>query len=205
MLIGIIDTSIANIGSLSNILTKIGCKVLIINKYEDFVNVDAIIIPGVGSFPTGKKSLDDSGLSKRIISFALKDKKPILGICLGMHLLMEIGFEYQETFGLNLFEGAVEKSRTNKNEQNIHMGWNSVDYDENFRLFKNIPQGTDFYFVHSYQVITNSKYIKATTQYGNGVVASIAKNNIYGVQFHPEKSQKYGKQLLINFVSLTDA
>ena len=205
MLIGIVHTPISNIGSLKNILSKIDCETLLIKSPEQTDKVDALIIPGVGSFPAGKQYLDNNGISEKIISFAHLAKKPVLGICLGMHLLMKVSFEHQKTYGLNLFEGSVEKIKPRQSEQNVHMGWNSVHYDENCLLFKNIPQDSDFYFVHSYQVLTESKYVKAVTPYAGGINSVIERNNIFGVQFHPEKSQKHGKKLLKNFVNIVYA
>ena len=205
MLIGIVHTPISNIGSLKNILSKIDCETLLIKSPEETDKVDALIIPGVGSFPVGKQYLDNNGISEKIISFAHVTKKPVLGICLGMHLLMKVSFEHKKTFGLNLFEGSVEKIKPEQSEQSIHMGWNSVHYNENCLLFKDIPQDSDFYFVHSYQVLTETKYVKATTAYAGGINSVIEKNNIFGVQFHPEKSQKYGIRLLKNFVNIAYA
>jgi len=205
MLIGIVHIPLSNTGSLKNILSKIDCKTLLIKSPEEIDNVDALIIPGVGSFPAVKEYLDKNKISEKIVYFAQVTKKPVLGICLGMHLLMKVSLEYQETYGLNFFQGSVERIKPKQTERSIHMGWNSVHFDEDCLLFKDIPQDTDFYFVHSYQVLTDSKYVRAITPYAGGINSVIERHNIFGVQFHPEKSQKNGKKLLKNFVDLTYA
>lgn len=205
MVVGIIHSSISNIGSLKNILVKIGCKFILVKIPEDIDRVDALILPGVGSFPMARHFLDNTGLFKKIVDFGMFQKKPILGICLGMHLLMKVSFEHKKTLGLNFFDGYVKKIKPREYEQNIHMGWNNVNYTKNSNLFKKIPQDTDFYFVHSYQVVTADKHVQAQSEYAGFINVAIENKNIFGVQFHPEKSQKYGKQLLVNFLDIANA
>ncbi len=200
----IIDSNIGNIGSVYRALNKLDYKPLISNKKKDFENVSHIILPGVGSFDYGMKFLKDYDLIESL-NIAVKQRGiPLLGICLGMQLLASKGFENnKETDGLCFIPGSVEKLKISNDFKLPHLGWNEVHYKNVNPLLKEIPNGKDFYFVHNYYFNSfDDKYIVAKTNYGNEFPSIINKLNIYGVQFHPEKSLKFGIKLLENFLKI---
>lgn len=191
-MIGIVDYNIGNIGSIVNILNKIGHKSIILKNQNDFKNIDVLILPGVGSFDYGVNMLKKLKLVDPIINHALVDKKLTVGICLGMQLLMSKSEEGIEK-GLNIIDGNVIRFNFNDLTKVPHMGWNYVH--SNNKLFNNSFNEKRFYFVHSYYVGIN-EFTLSQTNYGNiKFSSSIKKDNIYGFQFHPEKSHKYGIEL----------
>ena len=164
---------------------------------------DKIVLPGQGSFRDcylGIKKI--SGLDETLNEFVLEKKKPILGICVGMQLFAKTGYEAQETKGFGWIDGEVRKiNNMNKKLKLPHMGWNEIELKKDYFLFSNIKNKSHVYFIHSYEFKTKQKdCVVATTNYGNSIIASIAKNNIVGTQFHPEKSQKNGLIILENFL-----
>ena len=167
-------------------------------------NSKKIILPGVGSFDWAINLLDKSGMRNTLDKLVLESKIPVLGICVGMQLLADKGFENGECIGLGWIEGTVEKFEKNNNNQRIpHIGWNEVNFEKETSIFAGVESGEDFYFVHSYHfVCKNSTHIIGTTPYCGEFVSAVKKNNIYGVQFHPEKSQEPGFSLLRNFLSI---
>ena len=195
-IIGIINYGIAgNIHSVQKAIEKAGGKTLIINQVSDFDMVDKIVIPGVGSFKDAIKELDNNDFIKPIKEF----KKPILGICLGMQILADLGFEYGKTKGLGLIEAEVKLMLCNGKVP--HMGFNKIHIQTPNALLKGL-EDEEFYFMHSFEMI-NHKDISALSQYNNhSFVSAINKGNVYGVQFHPEKSRDSGIKLLTNFVKL---
>nr|WP_068892646.1 imidazole glycerol phosphate synthase subunit HisH [Pedobacter panaciterrae] len=200
-MIAVIDYGIGNIGSVLNMFKKIGVKdVCFTGKEEDIKAADKILLPGVGSFDRGMDSLKRSGLIPVLKDFALVDKKPILGICLGMQLLTSRSDEGQSN-GLGFINGETLAFSFPK-ESNLkipHMGWNEVMVEKENTL---IPYGTSsrFYFVHSYYVkCHNDADILATANYGINFTCAFQCDNIFGTQFHPEKSHKFGMQVLKNF------
>lgn len=203
MKIVVIDYGLSNLGSIKGALEKCGASVLITSNPDDIVNSSGIILPGVGSFSDGIKNLRE-----RKLDIAIKQTTaahtPILGICLGMQLLASSGQEGGNNLGLDLISGEViQLIPTSPNIRIPHVGWNEVNQTKKDSLFKDIPNGTDFYFVHSYHFIpSDQKDILSTTPYCEQFVSAIQKDNIFGVQFHPEKSQNPGLQLLHNFLSL---
>ena len=201
--IAIIDLEIGNIGSVFRALKKIGSNPIICQKKSDFFSASKIILPGVGSFNYGMSKLIEKNLYEPLLDSVINKQIPFLGICLGMQMLATKGFENNvETMGLNLIGGDVNKIRSNNKIKLPHMGWNEVDQSKKVKLFENIKNNKDFYFVHSYAFNPKDKStISSYSTYGEKFVSSIEKNNIYGVQFHPEKSLDDGITLLKNFLA----
>lgn len=202
----VIDYGMGNMRSIEKALARIGTKFKVSGKVKDFEKATHIIIPGVGSFGEGIKSLGDIGLIDALKKEVLVNKKPLLGICLGMQLLFKDSEEGGLAKGLGLIEGSVKRFNfVGKAQLKIpHMGWNEV-FGEGIQympLFKNIEQHSNFYFVHSFHVIPDEKAICGYTDYGYDFVSAVQKGNIFGVQFHPEKSQKKGLEILRNFAAL---
>jgi len=162
-----------------------------------------IILPGQGSFRDcylGVKKIP--GLEDTLNEFVLVKKKPIFGICVGMQLFAKIGYESQETKGFGWINGSVRKiNNINKTLKLPHMGWNQIEFKKDFTLFSGLENKSHMYFAHSYElIITQKDCIVATTNYGNSIIVAVAKENIFGTQFHPEKSQKNGLIILENFL-----
>ncbi len=202
-MITIIDYNTCNVGSIKNMLHKLGYDSLISKNVEDIEKADKLILPGVGAFDKGMQNLRDLGLIPTL------DKKvrtgtPILGICLGYQLLSMGSEEGGIEAGLGWIDAHTIKFKFNNNSVRIpHMGWNSLKNTEKSTLFKGIVDGHRFYFVHSYYVRCNDQSIKsAETDYYGNFTSAIEKNNIFGVQFHPEKSHKHGMVVLKNFAEL---
>ncbi len=207
MKIGIIDYGVGNLGSLSRALQEVGAFPCKVDKALDIHNVDKIILPGVGNFTECKKILDKDGWTCAIKEEVLVRKKSILGICLGMQLLSNSSQEGAldaacPTRGLELIPGYVTNlKKMGCNERLPHIGWNSISLHKNSALIDGIADSTDFYFVHSYGYILEDKDIcVATTNYEIDIPALVNYRNIWGTQFHPEKSSKAGLKILKNFV-----
>ncbi|MBZ7939689.1 imidazole glycerol phosphate synthase subunit HisH [Campylobacter sp. W0014] len=200
-MIGVIDYGAGNLNSVLKALEKIGIENFLIRKKEDFSKAQKLILPGVGSFKDAVRHLEKMELMEPLKEEVLQVKKPILGICLGMQLFLEKGYEGGICNGLGFLEGEVvpfEKT----NLKIPHMGWNDLEILKKEPLYQDIPLQNDFYFVHSFYVKCDEKFISAKAQYGYQFTASIQKDNIFGVQFHPEKSQNLGLKLLENFTRL---
>ena len=197
----IIDYEMGNIRSVHNSFNKMGAKVKSSNSKKDISQADAIILPGVGAFGKAMQSLNKLNLVNPILDFALEKKKPILGICLGMQLLADSSEENGLNKGLGLIPGEVRKIKCKEGLRLPHIGWNELDIQKESPLFHDIKEDS-FYFVHSYFFKSHSKYISATTDYGYKITSAIQNENIFGVQFHPEKSQTGGMKLIKNFISL---
>ena len=199
----IIDYGMSNMGSIARAVKECGSKPLISSNPKDLDIADNIILPGVGSFPEVMKNLNKFGWTEPLKETILKYKVPLLGICLGMQLLARKGFEIEETEGLNLISGNVKMLEADENTRIPHVGWNDILIKNQSLLLKNIKNGTDFYFVHSYHFIAeNKENIKAEVNNKKNFTAIIARDNIFGTQFHPEKSGKYGAELLKNFLAI---
>ena len=200
-MIGVIDSKICNIFSLTNMLKKISADFKVITNKKEFYNVDKIILPGVGAFQKAMENLKNFDLIDTIINFA-DNNGLILGICLGMQLLFDESEEFGYCRGLGLINGKIVKIKTDFVLP--HMGWNNLEIRQEIPLLKNVSQNSDVYFVHSYRTDTDNKNIAALTYYGESIPAVVYKNNIFGTQFHPEKSQRWGEIILKNFVNLSN-
>lgn len=205
-MIVVVDYRMGNLNSIINMLKKIGVSGIISSNPKDIENADKLILPGVGAFDAGMTNIRELNLLPIIINQVMNNKTPILGICLGMQLLTCKSEEGSQP-GLGLIEGETILFDCNLQKQKFkipHMGWNSVNIKRPNPLFKHSGEELCFYFVHSYHVVCQNKdNIVTTTDYGGEFVSSIQKNNIFGTQFHPEKSHKYGLQVLKNFVELS--
>ena len=195
-IIGIVNYGIAgNIHSVQKALEKAGGNTLIIDKPSDFDLADKLVIPGVGSFKDAMQELENDGFISPIQEFS----KPILGICLGMQIMANLGFEFGNTKGLNLIDAEVKPILCSGKIP--HMGFNRITV-ENPNILLNGVESEKFYFMHSYEMV-NYTDITALTKYsGHSFVSAIHKDNLYGVQFHPEKSREAGIKLLSNFINL---
>ena len=199
MKITIVDYGMGNIYSLQSALKFLGYDSICSNKREDIINADKIILPGVGSFKQAMDNIRKLKIDKSL-EVAIKEKKtPILGICLGMQLLGISSTEDDFSIGLNLFQGNVDKF-TDQSIKIPHVGFNNVSYPEESVLYKGINENSDFYFVHSYKMHSNEINGVAYCSHGENFVASFEKGNVFGTQFHPEKSQTNGLSLLKNFI-----
>nr|WP_297767937.1 imidazole glycerol phosphate synthase subunit HisH [uncultured Butyrivibrio sp.] len=203
-MIGIIDYGLGNLGSIKNMLKIIGEKAIISSDTAELDHCDKLILPGVGAFDAGMNSLNETGLTQYIKDTALIAKKPILGICLGMQLLGEKS-EEGTLQGLGLIP--FESKRFQVQDQNLkvpHMGWDIVDIQKDIPLTHGLfDKRQRYYFVHSYHAVCNSPdNVLMTCDYGYEFAAAVVKENVMGVQFHPEKSHSFGMQLLENFVKM---
>lgn len=201
MKIGIINSGIANISSVSNMLKKIGHSSILIDNVNDYrENISHLIIPGIGSFDRGITNLRDKGFDS-IIYKHIELGQPLLGICLGMQLLT-LGSEEGELEGLKIINRKCIKFDTMQGYNIPHMGWNYIDIEPNNNiLFKGI-NNPKFYFVHSYYLPVSPDYSSSNCKYSSIFCSSFQKNNTFGVQFHPEKSHKFGFSLLKNFTEV---
>jgi imidazole glycerol-phosphate synthase subunit HisH len=202
-MIGIIDYGMGNVGSLVNMVERIGGYTTIISQPEDFSNADKLILPGVGSFDNGIIRLKESNLWESLNSKVLIEKMPILCICLGMQLITNRSEEGQ-LGGLKWIDAeCIRFSSDDKTFKIPHMGWNTLQINRESSILKFIPENPRFYFVHSFYVKCNQRSdVLATTNYVSDFVSMINKNNIYATQFHPEKSHKYGMGLMKSFIEL---
>lgn len=200
-MVGIINYGLGNLGSIQNMLKVIGEKSVISSDTDELDKCDRFILPGVGAFDAGMSKLNESGLTEFVKGKALVDKKPILGICLGMQLLGRRSEEGRLS-GLGVIPFDNVRFKLKGTDLKVpHMGWDIVEYKQDSPLIKNLEGIQRYYFVHSYHAQCDSQaYVLMTCDYGYEFVASVIKDNIMGVQFHPEKSHNYGMALLENFV-----
>ena len=200
-MIGIVDYGVGNLKSIVNGMLYSNIDVVqLVSKPSDLSKYDKIVLPGVGAFREAMKRLTSSGFDM-VIKEQVDNNVPLLGICLGMQLLASKSYEGGETSGLDLIKGTVNKIDWD-GAKVPHMGWNSVRHSDS-DLYTGVPDLSDFYFVHSYHFVPDSSdVVISTTDYGERFVSSIHSGNIYGVQFHPEKSQADGLRVLRNFMEL---
>lgn len=204
-MISIINYNAGNIKSIQNMLKRIGVKSMICSSAEEIEQADKLILPGVGHYDHGMKNLHQSGLIEILNKKVLEDKIPLLGICLGAQLLGNKSEEGIEK-GLGWVDMDVIKFDKKKLSSSLkipHMSWNEIKINKPSTLFEGLNNDSRFYFVHSYHMQPSDKTdILTTTNYGYDFTSAIEKDNIYGVQFHPEKSHKFGMQLLTNFSNI---
>ncbi len=202
-MIAIIDYGVGNLFSLKSSFDAIGAETVVTGDVDTIKNADRIILPGVGAFSDARKKLAQSGLDKLVCKLA-GDGKVIMGICLGMQLLFEKSFEYGTHEGLGLLKGEVRpiSERIPESLKIPHMGWNELDISKQNPLFKYIKNGDCVYFVHSYSVVGCDDSIIASAEYGVPLTAAVAKNNVLGCQFHPEKSGEVGLNILRAFCEI---
>ncbi len=201
-MITIIDYGVGNLSSIKNMLKRIGVAANITNNLAEIEVAEKLILPGVGHFNYGMEQLHKSGLVGILNEKVLEKKVPILGICLGVQLLTQSS-EEGTAAGLGWIAGktiAFDKTQLQSNQKIPHMGWSDVSNYQQSKLFTNMPDEPRFYFVHSYHLaLENSADVLVTANYGYQFAAGIEHENILGVQFHPEKSHKFGMKLLENF------
>ena len=197
----IIDYGMGNIQSVKNAFELLNCHVQITDDPTNLKNADGLVLPGVGAFGQAMLNLKDKKIINPLKRAVLEHNIPILGICLGMQLLSEKSDERGSNSGLSLIPGEICKIPDLDGYRLPHVGWNDIKVKNNAPLFTNIADSSSFYFVHSYRFMCDSKYIAATAEYGNLINAVVQNNHIFGVQFHPEKSQKKGLMLINNFIN----
>lgn len=198
----IIDYGMGNLFSVKRAFEKCGAKVSITENPKELSNASHIVLPGVGAFKDGMSNLKKKNWDNYIQEAVCGKRTPILGICLGMQLLADRGYEVEETEGLGLISGEVVKFKPTVLDERVpHVGWNEIKIEQsNNFLVNDIQEKTDFYFVHSYHFETEKDVVIAKTPYCNGFNSIVGKDLIYGVQFHPEKSHKAGFKLIRNFL-----
>ena len=208
MNITIVDYNSGNISSVVNSFKEVAQNKVNIEVTSDLKKIessDKIVLPGQGSFKSCVDALNNiNGLVERLDKFSIEKKKPLLGICVGLQMFADIGYEETETKGLGWIPGKVSKIDNQNGKYKLpHIGWNQINIVKESKIFKNIENNSHMYFVHSYEFTPDDKkVISATTNYSSNIVCSIEKENLFGTQFHPEKSDKIGLQIIENFINL---
>jgi len=208
MNVTIVDYNSGNISSVINSFKEVAKEKVNIQVTSDLNKIklsDKIVLPGQGSFKSCVDALNKiNGLTDTLNEFVINDKKPLLGICVGLQMFADIGYEETETKGLGWISGKVSKINNQNGKFKLpHIGWNQINIIKNSKILQNIENNSHMYFVHSYEFIPNDKnVISATTDYSSNIVCSVEKENIYGTQFHPEKSDMLGLQIIKNFLNL---
>lgn len=200
-MIAIINYGLGNLRSVAGAVEHLGFESLITNKLDELKAADKLILPGVGAFGDGIKNLRNFGLIDPLSRMVKDDGKPVLGICLGFQLLAKESYEFGHHQGLDWIDAKVLKINTYEKLRIPHVGWNDLFQIKQSILFDGIPKGALFYYVHSfYAQCTNKDIVIGECEYGSRLTAAIEYKNIFGTQFHPEKSQKWGLKLLKNFL-----
>ena len=208
MNVTIVDYNSGNISSVINSFKEVAKNKVNIEVTSDLNKIkssDKIVLPGQGSFKSCVDALNKiNGLTDSLNEFAINNKKPLLGICVGLQMFADIGYEETETKGLGWISGKVSKIDNQNGKFKLpHIGWNQISILKDSKIFKEVENNSHMYFVHSYEFIpTDSNFISATTDYSTKVVCSVEKENIFGTQFHPEKSDKEGLKIIDNFLNL---
>ena len=208
MNVTIIDYNSGNISSVINSFKEVAKEKVNIEVTADLNKIkssDKVVLPGQGSFKSCVDALHKIvGLVETLNEFAINNKKPILGICVGLQMFADIGYEETATKGLGWISGKVSKINNQNGKYKLpHIGWNQINILKESKIFKNIENNSHMYFVHSYEFIPEDKnVISATTDYSSNIVCSVEKENIFGTQFHPEKSDRMGLKIIDNFINL---
>ena len=208
MKVTIVDYKSGNISSVINSFKEVAKDKVTIKVTSDLDKIkssDKVVLPGQGSFKSCIEALNKiNGLKDTLNEFTINNKKPLLGICVGLQMFADVGYEETETKGLGWIPGKVLKIDNQNGKFKLpHIGWNQINILKNSKIFKDIENNSHMYFVHSYEFVPNDKkVISATTDYSTKVVCSVEKENIFGTQFHPEKSDKFGLKIIDNFISL---
>ena len=208
MNVTIVDYNSGNISSVINSFKEVAKEKVNIEVTSDLEKIklsDKVVLPGQGSFKSCIDALNSiNGLVDTLNEFAIDNKKPLLGICVGLQMFADIGYEESETKGLGWIAGKVSKINNQEGKYKLpHIGWNEIKVVKSSKIFKGIENKAHMYFVHSYEFIPKDKnVISATTDYSSKIVCSVEKENIFGTQFHPEKSDKIGLKIIDNFIRL---
>ena len=208
MNVTIVDYNSGNISSVVNSFKEVAKNKIDLEVTSDLQKIrssDKLVLPGQGSFKSCVDSLNSiNGLSETLNEFVINQKKPILGICVGLQMFADVGYEEEETKGFGWISGKVSKIDNQSGKFKLpHIGWNQINIIKDSKIYKDIKNNSHMYFVHSYEFIPNDKnVISATTDYSSNIVCSVEKENIFGTQFHPEKSDKIGLKIIDNFINL---
>ena len=208
MNVTIVDYNSGNISSVINSFKEVAKGKVSIEVTSDLGKIkssDKLVLPGQGSFKSCIDALKNiNGLVDTLNEFAINNKKPLLGICVGLQMFASTGYEETETKGLGWISGKVSKINNQNGKYKLpHIGWNQINIVKESKIFKSIENNSHMYFVHSYEFIPkDKKVISATTDYSSNIVCSVEKDNIFGTQFHPEKSDKNGLKIISNFIDL---
>ena len=208
MKVTIVDYNSGNISSVINSFKEVAKDKVNIEVTADLDKIkssDKIVLPGQGSFKSCVDALNKiNGLTETLTEFVINNKKPLLGICVGLQMFADIGYEETETKGLGWISGKVSKIDNQNGKYKLpHIGWNQINIVKQSKIFENIENNSHMYFVHSYEFLPNDKnVISATTDYSSNIVCSVEKENIFGTQFHPEKSDKLGLKIIDNFMNI---
>jgi glutamine amidotransferase len=201
MKVSVVRTGLSNLGSMIRALEDCGTRVAIAETARDLAGADRVVLPGVGAFPEAMTRLERDGFTDAVLDHA-RAERPILGVCLGMQLLADEGEEMGGARGLGLVPGRVVPLAPRVGERLPHMGWNEVRANRRCAILKDVPDGSDFYFVHSYRFDpTDPADVAATTPYAGAFTSVVARGTVFGAQFHPEKSSRAGARLLSNFLA----
>ena len=208
MNVTIVDYNSGNISSVVNSFKEVAKNKIDLEVTSDLQKIrssDKIVLPGQGSFKSCVDALNSiNGLSETINEFVINDQKPILGICVGLQMFADVGYEETETKGFGWISGKVSKIDNQSGKFKLpHIGWNQINIVKDSKIYKGIENNSHMYFVHSYEFLPNDKnVISATTDYSSNIVCSVEKENIFGTQFHPEKSEKIGLRMIKNFIDI---
>ena len=208
MNVTIVDYNSGNISSVINSFTEVAKGAVNLEVTSDLKKIkssDKVVLPGQGSFKSCIDALNSiNGLSDTLSEFVMIDKKPLFGICVGLQMFADVGYEETETKGLGWISGKVSKIDNKNGKYKLpHIGWNQINIVKDSKIFKDVENNSHMYFVHSYELIPEDKnVISAITDYSSNIVCSVEKENIFGTQFHPEKSDKIGLKIIDNFIKL---
>ena len=208
MNVTIVDYNSGNISSVINSFTEVAKGTVNLEVTSDLNKIkssDKVVLPGQGSFKSCIDALNSiNGLTDTLNEFVINKKKPLFGICVGLQMFADVGYEETETKGLGWISGKVSKIDNKNGKYKLpHIGWNQINIVKDSKIFKDVENNSHMYFVHSYELIPEDKdVISATTDYSSKVICSVEKDNIFGTQFHPEKSDKIGLKIIKNFINI---